>query len=58
MQEAPQPDRQPSTCEQYSADVQACLAAGDDQRADELLANLGIPADERAEMLRALQRDN
>ena len=57
MQEAPQPDRQPSPCEQYSADVQACLAAGDDQRADELLANLGIPTDERAEMLRAMQRD-
>ena len=58
MQDAPQPDRKPSPCEQYPADVQACLAAGDFQRADELLANLGIPTDERAEMLRALQRDN
>jgi hypothetical protein len=57
MQDAPQPARTPAPCEQYTADVQACLTAGDYQQADELLANLGIPAAERAEMLRAMQRD-
>ena len=57
MTDAPQPGRTPSPCEQYSADVRSSLKAGDYQGADELLANLGIPAAERAEILQELARD-
>ncbi|MEE3373192.1 MAG: hypothetical protein VX346_27910 [Planctomycetota bacterium] len=57
MTDGPPPGRIPSPCEQYSADVRAYLAAGDYQGADDLLANLGIPAADRAEMLNELDRD-
>lgn len=54
----PPPAQSPSPCEQFYADVQKYLAAGDYQRADELLASLGIPAAERGEMLKALEHED
>ena len=58
MTHDPQPARAPSPCDQFYADVQKHLASGNYQRADELLASLGIPAAERGEMLEALQRED
>jgi hypothetical protein len=55
MTNDPHPAHSPSPCEQFYADVQKHLAAGDYQRADELLACLGIPSAERGEMLKALE---